>query len=102
MLIAGSMASAGSRGEEAVIEGNGREVMRIPLSESGVREVQGYGGISLLEVEGGRVHMVDSACPDKICVHAGWIDRSDASVVCMPNRVVIKIEGSGDIDAVNR
>jgi len=47
--------------------------------------------------------MVDSACPDKLCVRSGWISRPKESIVCLPNRVVIEIKSvEGGPDAINR
>ncbi|MBC7248501.1 MAG: NusG domain II-containing protein [Actinobacteria bacterium] len=103
-LILQSVAGAGGSGLEARVSANGKEVARVSLRE-GDRSltVEGFQGRSTLEVRGGRVRMVDSACPDKLCVHTGWISRPGESIVCLPNRVVIEIEGGeGEPDVVNR
>ncbi len=54
------------------------------------------------EVKGGRIRIVKSDCPRKICVNAGWIQYSGQTVACVPNRVLIEIEsvGSPFLDAV--
>jgi hypothetical protein len=102
MLITGSVARAGGPGAEAIVEVNGHEVMRVPLANDAEYEVQGFAGPSHFSVEGGEIYMVDSTCPDKLCIDMGWISRSDTSIVCLPNRVVIRVAGKGDIDTVNR
>lgn len=37
------------------------------------------------------IAVVDSNCPDHICVHTGRIYRPGQSIACLPNRVIIKI-----------
>lgn len=45
-----------------------------------------------------------SDCPSQDCVHTGAITRSGQSIVCLPARIVIRLEGGGlapgDVDAV--
>lgn len=104
-LISASLAGAEeASGLEMVVSVNGREVLSRPLGNGDQRiTVRGYQGESLIEVSGGKVHMVDSACPDKLCVRTGWISRPHESIVCLPNRVVIELRGGeGGPDAVNR
>lgn len=103
-LIFNGVAGAGGGDLRAVISVNGRVVREVPLIQE-ARElvIQGYQGESHVEISGGRVRMVDSACPDKLCVRTGWISRPGSSVVCLPNRVVIEIRsGTGGPDVVNR
>lgn len=103
-LILQGIAGAGGDGLEARVSANGKEVARVPLWESARSlTVEGFQGKSTLEVREGRVRMVDSACPDKLCVRTGWISRPGESIVCLPNRVVIEIVGGeGGPDVVNR
>lgn len=89
-------ARAGEKGSLAVIEVNGHEVKRFTLgSGQPGREVtvRGWLGDSTFEVSDGRVRMVSSTCRDKICVGTGWVDSPGSSIVCLPNRVVIRIAG---------
>lgn len=45
-----------------------------------------------------------SDCPTQDCVHTGTITRSGQSIVCLPARIIIRLEGGelgpGDVDAV--
>ena len=45
-----------------------------------------------------------SDCPTQDCVHTGTITRGGQSIVCLPARIVIRLEGGeaepGDVDAV--
>ena len=63
------------------------------------------GHINTIRVEKGRIRMVSANCPDKVCVDSGWISGGAVPVVCLPHRLVIKIEGEapeGAPDAVVR
>ncbi|MDR0425692.1 MAG: NusG domain II-containing protein [Clostridiales bacterium] len=46
-------------------------------------------------IEGGRAYVVGAACPDKLCEAHPSIGRSGESIVCLPQRIVIKIVGDG-------
>jgi Uncharacterized protein conserved in bacteria len=55
-------------------------------------------------VENGRICIVDATCPDHICIHQGWISNGMVPIVCLPNNLVIQIDGSkeADIDTLAR
>lgn len=50
----------------------------------------------------GHVAITESDCPGADCVHSGQIDRPGRSIVCLPNRVEVRIVGSSDVDFVVR
>lgn len=77
----------------AVVKSSGRQVMviRLDVGSEGVYEVTGPLGTSRFEVRGGRVRMLESPCPEKICVKTGWIGRPGEVIACVPNRVVIAV-----------
>ncbi|MDY6795321.1 MAG: NusG domain II-containing protein [Actinomycetota bacterium] len=104
-LISQSASGAGGDDNlEVSISVNGEEVMVLPLlEESRELVIEGYQGKSYIEIEGGRIHMVDSACPEKHCVRTGWISHPGESIVCLPNRVVIEVvSGEEGPDVINR
>lgn len=49
------------------------------------------------------VYVNDVVCPDRLCVKTGTINKAGQSIVCLPNKVQIYIEGSGktDVDSVS-
>ena len=55
-----------------------------------------------IQVEPGRIRIAESQCPGLDCVHTGWASRAGQQIICLPNRLVIYLEGndSGGIDAV--
>lgn len=46
---------------------------------------------NLLICKEGRVQMVQSSCPDKICVHHTGISKVGESIICLPHRLVVEI-----------
>ncbi len=91
-----------------------RLVERVPLSEiTASRQISIAlpKGEARLEMEGGRVRMLPmkkEICPRGICSQMGWIGRPGEMIVCMPNKLVVRIEASReevdqlDMDAVSR
>jgi hypothetical protein len=101
-LIFTAVAGAGGGSLKVRVVVNGREAQVLPLDEDKTFTVNGFQGESRVEISGGRVRMVDSACPDKLCVRTGWISQPGGSIICLPNRVVLEIKsGNGGPDAIN-
>jgi len=58
-------------------------------------------GTNVIEVERGRIRMLEADCQDRTCVRQGWASGVATPIVCLPHRIVITFEGgSPDIDAV--
>lgn len=54
-------------------------------------------------VRGGKVAVTASDCPGEDCVHSGWVDTPARSIVCLPNRLEIRVTApSDDVDFVVR
>ncbi|HNR50117.1 MAG TPA: NusG domain II-containing protein [Deltaproteobacteria bacterium] len=66
----------------------------VPLRQDGKIRVPGPLGESMVEILSGRVSMVWSPCPNKLCMHAGAVSKSGESIVCIPNRVSVVIRSS--------
>lgn len=52
--------------------------------------------IGYIEVKNGKVRMLKmnkKICPNAICSDTGWIDKSYQSIVCLPNKIIVTIEG---------
>lgn len=78
-------------GAEAVVLVNGQRWARLNLFHDQELEVPGPLGHSHIRVHDGRVRFVDSPCPNKLCVHTGWLSQGGEVAVCLPNRVSVKI-----------
>ena len=59
--------------------------------------LEGPGGFTnTIEVEPGRIRVLEAGCPDQVCVNQGYISDGTVPIVCLPNRLVIEIVGGGD------
>ena len=59
------------------------------------------GRSNTIRVEPGRICVIDADCPDHICMQTGWLPECGEPIVCLPNRLIIRMAGSG-ADAVSR
>lgn len=48
-----------------------------------------------IEIKNGTVCVIAAACPDHICMHTPAISKSGESIVCLPARVSVQIQGEG-------
>jgi len=62
--------------------------------------VEFNGGTNIIAVEQGRIRVISANCFDGTCVRQGWHTGGLTPIVCLPNRLVITVEGKSDIDAV--
>ncbi|MCM1542143.1 MAG: NusG domain II-containing protein [Blautia sp.] len=55
-----------------------------------------------IEVRTDSIGIVSADCPDKLCVHQGFISRPGLPIVCLPNRLVIRLRDadSESIDTI--
>lgn len=58
--------------------------------------------INKIVVKDGKASIAESDCPGKDCVHSGAIFEAGRSIVCLPNRVELRIEGASEVDFVVR
>jgi hypothetical protein len=80
-----------------VTDGEGA-VFSMPLDVDGRIEVTTGLGSNTIEVSDGQIRVVDASCTGKDCVHQGAISSPGQTIVCLPHRLVIKIE-EGEDDA---
>lgn len=90
----------GSAGAVAVVSVDGVETGRYPLSREGSFPLNG--GTNTLVIENGTARVVDADCPDRLCVRQGTIRYTGQSIICLPNRLVVTLEGAekNPVDAV--
>ncbi len=87
-LFENSKAKAG----RVVVYVDGKRVMIIdrpgeyPVYRNGKR-------VTTVVFNGKEVRVKDSTCPLKICEKMGWVGPG-GEIICVPNRVVVKFEGS--------
>lgn len=84
-----------------VQDGNVLYTFDLASAEDQTFEIEYEGRINTVQIENGRIHMLEAECPDQTCVHMGWLDSSAMPIVCLPNHLSIEYaETEGDVDAV--
>lgn len=90
-------------GAQAVVTVNGKVYGTYSLSESQKIPIRIHGTTAnVLQISDGYAKMTEADCPDKLCVHQGRIHAEGETIVCLPNKVVVSIQGGKDssVDAV--
>jgi hypothetical protein len=85
----------------AVVEVAGQEVLQFDVPGPGDEEPKHYRlviprGEATIEAAAGRVRILplpSQVCPLGICWSTGWIGRAGQTIVCLPNRIVIRLRG---------
>lgn len=91
-----------SPGAMAVVTVNGEELMRLPLDEDSTTLIGEGEHTNLLVIRDGTVSVTQASCPDHVCIRRGEVAYNGETIVCLPNKLVVSIEGGaeGDVDVV--
>lgn len=77
----------------AEVSVDGQTTAVYDLSRDLETTIQGYdGGTNHLVIQDGVLWIDEATCPDKVCIHQGKISMNGELVVCLPNRVIVKIK----------
>ena len=68
------------------------------LDEARTLEVSGPMGTTIIRIEAGKARFVSSPCPNKLCVHSGWLKEINDFAACLPNRISMIFAGDSQTD----
>ncbi len=54
------------------------------------------GQYNVIRVEHGKIAVIDANCPDKLCIHQGFIESGATPIVCLPHQLMITIHGKAE------
>ena len=101
ILIAVLLAAAGiafgiiqlgkKSGGYAVVVQDGKEVATYPLNVDTSVTINSPTGFNTLVIKDGKADVTDADCPDKLCVNQHSISYDGETIVCLPNKLVVKI-----------
>lgn len=80
-------------------------VLSLDLSIEQTKEytVKGYNGDVVIETQKNKIRVKKETSPLHLCSKQGWVSSTTESIVCLPNKIVIKLESADNqIDAVVR
>lgn len=89
--------ATGHKAEYAEVYVDGKLTYTLNLAENKTLEL--LDGRMTVKVEGGKIYVAESDCPEQLCVHSTPIGKDGGMIVCLPNKVVIKTT-SKKVDAV--
>ena len=98
LLLAGALflfLRPGEEGSWAVVTADGKEAGRYPLAEDR-RGTIGAADYNVLEIKDGAAAVAEANCGDHTCVRTGRISREGETIVCLPHRLVVRIEGGDE------
>lgn len=90
----------------ATVTVNGNSVKQIDLNTVSepyqFRVDDGNGGYNIVQVERGRIRVVEANCQEQVDVRQGWISEPNQSIICLPHRFVVRLVASGqsDVDGI--
>ena len=103
LIAVGIMLLTRKEGAEVVVSVGGEEVGRYSLAENGEYSVNG--GSNVFVIENGEVYMKTSTCHGfQDCVEKGRIKYKNDTIVCLPNKVELRIVGDApekDVELVS-
>lgn len=76
---------------------NNKLYRSIPIDEDEDLKIEGEFGYNYIKIHDNGVEITEASCPDKVCVESGFISKPSERIVCMPNKVVIKIKASDEV-----
>lgn len=75
-------------------------ILSIDLSIDEEYTVGGELGDVVLEVKDGMIRVKKENSPKNICSKEGFIGDSSRALICLPNKIIVKIVGENKIDGV--
>ena len=85
-------------GKTVVITWHGEEIYRGDIEKDA--SVTTPDGLNTVVISGRSVHMEAADCRDRICIRSGEATPAHP-IVCLPNRVVVTVIGSEEVDSVS-
>ena len=88
---------------KAVIKVDGEIYKEIKLTDNynNFIEINSKFGYNKISIEKNRVKMEDADCDDRICVKEKEISKPHQALICLPNRVIVYIEGGTGLHYVS-
>ncbi|MBR1969620.1 MAG: NusG domain II-containing protein [Clostridia bacterium] len=89
LLVWGAFTSGG---EKVSIYVDGEVYKTLSLKENAKVKIETEYGKTTVVIDDGRVYIKETSCPNKLC-QKGEISKAGQSIVCLPNRVSVLVEG---------
>jgi hypothetical protein len=75
----------------------------VDLRRDAEHEIGGALGTTVVAVRGGEAWIAHAPCANRLCMRMGRLRGAGRALVCMPNRIVVRVLGApADVDAIAR
>ena len=82
------------KGVSVKITHEGKTVAQLPLDKDNVYRFEDTDGqFNQIVINNGFVSIDEASCPDKRCVKHQKIQKAGESIICIPNEIVVAIDG---------
>ena len=81
------------KGSQVIIYEDQKEIGRYDLNADTTKEIQTAKGMNILEIKNGMAYVTEADCPDQVCIRMGKISKTGETIVCLPHKLVIQVEG---------
>ena len=83
--------SAAQTGQMVKITSDGRliELIDLEKSEDKIFAIENELGKNTIKIQDGKISIVESDCPDKICISMGELKSELMPIVCLPHKLII-------------
>ena len=71
------------------------------LQDSRREEIAGPLGTTTVEIAEGSVKIIESPCPNQTCIAAPPLSHKGEWNACLPNKVIVRIEGDDTSDGID-
>jgi len=99
IMTAGVFVLYNKTGENACIYSNGELIKIMPLNKNDEYLYSYENHYNKIVVENGYVFIEEADCSDKVCIEMGKINKIGDSIICVPHKLKIIIEGEGNSPA---
>lgn len=102
LLISWFSLTGSNQGEKVIVTVEGALYGTYSLAQDQEIEIIDENHINHITIKDGAVSMSYSNCANQVCINTGAISQTKDSIVCLPNKVMIEIDGKdGDADVIS-
>jgi hypothetical protein len=76
---------------------DGKVLYNLSLNEDRTVLIENVGKII---IENNTVRISEPTCPDKLCEKLGRISGAGQSIICLPNKLIIRVKGESEWDII--
>ncbi len=101
LVLQNCMAETGAK---VIVQCDGALLYEYSLGEDRTGDdainIETQNGYNVLEIKDGKAYIREADCPDGLCMKQKDISRQGESLICLPHKLVISVEGAeeGEID----